>query len=88
MAGISIWNDLRVNKDGLKDAADYFWDDCFLNHSSADRHGDDDCDFSEHDFDRFPIKATLPDLTDENVDTSIELIPAWTYEDKTTNNNP
>ena len=78
------WTALINNTDGFRDAVDYFWD-CYMYHSG---NSYEYYYFRGASFENFPIKATIPDLTDENVDTSIELIPAWTYEDKTTNNNP
>ena len=80
------WTALINNTDGFRDAATYFFNKCNAGHNNLGTYGD--YDFQGADFNKFPIEATIPNLTDENVNTSIELIPAWTYEDKTTNNNP
>lgn len=79
MTGISTWDKLKTDN-SFKEGADYFWT-CYLNHFSGNLYGDDDCNFEGYAFDRFPIKVTLPNLTADNVNTSIELIPSWAYEE-------
>ena len=82
MTSITIWNDLAVNKDGLKNAADYFWD-CYMNHQN---NGINNKVFDGYAFDRFPIEATYPNITADNVnDGRIELIPSWTEPEKVVN---
>lgn len=79
MTGISTWDKLKTDN-SFKEGANYFWT-CYMKHSSGNLYGDDDCNFEGYAFDRFPIKVTLPNLTADNVNTSIELIPSWAYEE-------
>lgn len=66
---IPAWTNLMSNA-GLVDAINgNFWEGCRLFHSK---------EFKGHSFEDFPIHVSLPNITAENVDTSIELIPAWT----------
>lgn len=74
------WNTLMSDDDFVKGVSYFFTCNIWRLHAEEEFHNKS--------FDNFPIEVTLPNLTNENVNTSIELIPAWTYEDKTTNNNP
>ena len=74
----SVFQTIENQYPGIIEAInDRFWDDRLY----AD-------EYENYSFDRFRIDIVLPNLTSDNADNRIELIPAWTYEDKTTNNNP
>ena len=73
------WNDLISNKDNFRTIAEFFFNRCLLGH-----RGNDWNEYyfkDEESFSHFPIDAIIPDLTEENVNSSIELIPSWTYEE-------
>lgn len=73
------WNDLINNKDNFRTIAEFFFNGCAAGHRG---NSWDDYYFQNGEsFSHFPIDATIPNLTADNVNTSIELIPSWTYEE-------
>lgn len=71
---VQEWNQIFIDNPKLKDVID----DDFFAGCNWGVNGHAGADFKGCSFENFPIHVSLPDITEENVDTSIELIPAWT----------
>lgn len=72
MQDVSEWSTLMSYDNGnFAEALNYFWNGCNVNHHGGSSYFED-CSFTQ-----FPIEASIPNLTAENVDSSIELIPSW-----------
>ena len=74
---VQEWNQIFIDNPNLKGVINKeFFGGC--NYLPAGSDGHAGADFKDCSFENFPIHVSLPDITAENVDTSIELIPAWT----------